>query len=192
MQDQGEEKYIFPEIVKDEEDIIGMIAYSFYKFEKMNFIKSSEEVSGKKLDKKELIKFQEFKYKEIEKYKKTAQETLEKAIKIANSNRDIEFIESRRKLHLENIKLRETLEKKEKEFTEKETYLKQKEKEVKNKEKEIKNREKYCHIKPNSWLSNFANGVLQGVVATIIWTALVILIIKAMDYDIIKFFIGNK
>lgn len=188
MQDQDEEKYIFPEIVKDEEDIIGMIAYSFYKFEKMNFIRNSEEVSGKKLEKNELVKFQGLKYKEIERYKKTAEETLKKAIKMANSNRNTELIESRLNLQLENKRLKEVAEKREKELVERENNLKQKEKEIKAKEKDIKNREKYCHIKPNNPFLNFINGVSQGLVATIIWTVLVILIIKSMNYDIIKFF----
>lgn len=188
MQVQEEEKYIFPKIVKDEEDIIGMIAYSFYKFEKMDFIKNTEQISGKKLEKDELIRFQDLKYKEIEKYKKTAEETLEKAIKMTNSNRNFEHFKILERLRAENISLKDKIESKEKGLKEKENSLNSREKEIKAKEKELKNREKYCHIKPSNQFFSFLNGVFQGLVATIIWTGLVILIIKSTNYDIIKFF----
>jgi len=79
---ENDKKYIFVEMVKHEEDISGMIAYSLYKFEKMKFIKNHKNIFSRELSQEELIKLQNEELKNIEKYKSISEEILENTINL--------------------------------------------------------------------------------------------------------------
>lgn len=77
----------------------------------------------------------------------------------------------------------------------KEILLKQKEKELKEREKNLKiqeetleKRNQICKVKGNG----FWYGVCQSIIASILWTLLVVIIIKFSNYDIVNFFTKTK
>lgn len=197
MSKENETKYIFPEIVNGKEDIVGMIAYSFYKLEKMEFIKNNEQV-GTVLDNKKLEKFQEFKFGQISEYRIHAEETLKKVIEMTvdEKNKEISELSKKIKVEIEDIEQnKKDFETKKKDLKDKELVFKQKEKELKEREKNLKKQEEtiekrnqICKVKGNGFLY----GVAQSIIATILWTILVVLIIKCSNYDIIEFFTGNN
>lgn len=198
MSKEIEKKYIFPQIVEGKTDIIGMIAYSFYKIEKVDFIKNSENAFGKSLDQENLNKFQESKLNEISGYRENAKKTLTEVIEMTlkDKNKEIYELEDRLKKEKEDIdKKNKDFVSREKKLTEKERILKVQEKELSKKEKMLKAQEKELEKRNQTCKvqkSSFWYGVSQSLVATIFWTILVILIIKATEYDIIKFFTENQ
>lgn len=197
MSKEQETKYIFPEIVEGKEDIVGMIAYCFYKLEKMDFIKNNEQV-GTTLDNEKLQKFQEIKFEQISEYRNHAEETLKKVIEMTVDKKNKEILELSKKLESEKESVernKKEFESKKKELKDKEILQKQKERELKERDKSIKaqeetieKRNQICKVKGNG----FWYGVGQSIIATIIWTILVVVIIKSLNYDIIKFLLGDN
>lgn len=197
MSKEQETKYIFPEIVEGKEDIVGMIAYCFYKLEKMDFIKNNEQV-GTTLDNEKLQKFQEIKFEQISEYRNHAEETLKKVIEMTVDKKNKEILELSKKLESEKESVernKKEFESKKKELKDKEILQKQKDRELKERDKSIKaqeetieKRNQICKVKGNG----FWYGVGQSIIATIIWTILVVVIIKSLNYDIIKFLLGDN
>ena len=73
MENQNK-KYIYCLIVEDEKDIVGMIAYSLYKEDKMKFIKDHIITkNGEEPTKEELDRFQEEKINIIKEYRKKSE-----------------------------------------------------------------------------------------------------------------------
>lgn len=197
MSKEKETKYIFPEIVQGKEDIVGMIAYCFYKLEKMDFIKNNEQV-GTTLDNEKLQKFQEIKFEQISEYRTHAEETLKKVIEMTVDKKNKEILELSKKLENEKESVernKKDFESKKKELKDKEILLKQKEKELKEREKNLKvqeetleKRNQICKVKGNG----FWYGVCQSIIASILWTLLVVIIIKFSNYDIVNFLTKAK
>lgn len=186
-----EKKYIFPQIVKGKTDIIGMIAYSFYKLEKVEFIKNSENALGKTLDQESLNKFQKSKLDEITEYRESAEKTLTEVIEMTlkGKYKNICDQEDRLKKEKEDIdKKNKDFISREKKLTEKEKELNKKERMLKTQEKELEKRNQTCKVQKSS----FGYGVLQSLVATLLWTIVVIVAIISTKYDIIKFFTENQ
>ncbi len=97
-------------------------------------------------------------------------------------------IEKKKKVEEDIDKKNTDIISKQKKLAEKEKELNKREKESDKKEKILNKRDQICKVQKSSFFS----GILQSLIATILWTILVILIIKATEYDIIKFFTENQ
>lgn len=82
LEDNGPYNYIYKKLVKENEsganhDIIGYIAYSIYKREKIQYIESFKEDNGRDPKFEDLGSFRTLSNKKVEEYKTTAQKVLQ-------------------------------------------------------------------------------------------------------------------
>lgn len=163
-------KYIFSEIVINEKDIVGMIAYSLYKFEKQKFIVEVLSVQQKCVTKEELDKYQENKLEKVRVYKDDAANLLTATINDLVSKEKELIIKRQKELEVQDL------------------ALKEKEKTLSLKEKEINQREKFCKVtSTNNWWDSWWGGIVQSLIASLIWPLIVLVIIKTYKTDFMGF-----
>jgi len=178
---EEKESYAYYQLIDEKEglfDLEGMVAYSLYKADKIQFIKDYKSVnSNNKPSVVKLRKYQETKCDsdEVKKYRSFAQGLLNDTVNIILEERieELEELESLYNKELELVDLRND-------------KLKEKEKTLEKRICEFNKREKYCKaVKPKG----FMNGVLQSLFASFI---LIVITVLLGVYIELNFDISNE
>lgn len=153
MQDFDEEvkyNFIFNQIVENEDDFVGCMAYVLYKRNKIEYIENyKKEHGGKEPELKELREWQksECTERKLKNYRKLAEDLV---------NNFVNKLQGKKERELKELK----------------TTLDEKGRNLKKCEKEINNRQKYCHVKSSSGLIQFLLGIFQSLIASILFVVL--------------------
>ena len=151
--------FFFNQIVENENDLVGSIAYVIYKWNKIEYIDQFKKEHGNhEPSLQELREWQkgECAKSKLENYKKIAE--LKTADFVNNLQSDKEKQLYNRRLELEK----------------KEREIKEHEKSVKELEKDLKLRTRYCHVKQKG---QFWSGVSQSLVASFLFIVLCFILI---------------
>lgn len=157
----SQEKYnfIFNQIVENDDDFVGSMAYVLYKRNKIEFIEQYKSTHGGK--EPELVELREWQKSEcvkskLDNYKKLAQQKTAEFVNSLQSDKEKQL-----------NKLRSDL-------TSKERSIKERERLANEKDKDIKKRNQYCHVKPKGqyWI-----GVSQSLVASFIFIVICLVVI---------------
>lgn len=159
-------KYVFHQLIQKEGDYVGMIAYSLYKQNKIDFIINHKKRNGgERPSDEELKKFQE-------------SHCLESQLKLYRNNAESITSDFFNLLFEEK---RNQLERKSQEIRRAENSLNEKERIIISREKNIKLREKHCNMKPRG---TFVKGVMQSLLASFIFLIITIIIVFVIDKQI--------
>lgn len=168
------EKYnfIFNQIVENEDDFVGSMAYVLYKWTKINYIeKYKKENDNKEPSLEELREWQksECAAKKISHYKELAEKKAnvfvnnlqgEKEKQLADRKANLDKAENAIQTREKQVKAREdAVNKKEQDVRNKEVKVKTTETQLNKQECDIKNRDRYCHVKTINGHANFWLGV---------------------------------
>lgn len=154
--------FIFNQIVENDDDFVGSLAYVLYKRNKIEYIEQYKKEHGKEPELAELRKWQksECAKSKLENYKKLAEQKTTAFVNSLQGQKDKQLLKRQTEI---STSLRE---------------LKDKEKQLKEKEKSLRLREQYCHVKQKG---QFGKGVLQSLVASFIFLLLSILILMSLN-----------
>lgn len=170
--EQGKYNFIFNQIVENDDDFVGSMAYVLYKRNKIEYIEQYKREHGKEPELSELREWQkgECAKSKLDNYKKLAEQ---KTTAFVNN--------------LQGEKEKQLL-KKQSELSNNQRELKEKERQIKEKEKSLRQRDKYCHVKPQK--GKFWIGVLQSLLASFLFIVIsfVILISLSGNADIVGWF----
>lgn len=157
-------KYIYEKIVNGDDDISGMIAYCYYKKDKIRFISEHKATkNGEEPTKDELLKFQESKIQSIDDYRHSAE------------NIYTDLINTLLKTERDNI-------------AEKLRKYETKKRELDEREKNINKRDKNCKVESKG----FWYGVWQSIVANLIYIVISIILVLYIKYgDVLGITIGK-
>lgn len=167
----GKKNYVFNQLVKDENDFVGYVAYTLYKQNKVAHITQIKKEKGTAPSDEELRNWQKSECTEtrLNHYRQLAEQ---------KTNSFVNQLRNKKEEELRNRKS---------EIDNKEQENKKKAKELKEREKNIANREKYCRVKVKG---SFWSGVLQSVIASFIFLVLCLLMLLCIkgNADIITWF----
>lgn len=155
--------FFFSQIVEDDDDFVGFVAYTIYKKNKIEYIEQFKKDNSRHPTDTELLKWQ---HEECTDSKK-------QNYIILAENKVNKFINELRG-------------KKEKELKEEKEKNDKRKKELDRIERDIKNRNKYCNMKPNSKSCQFFLGVFQSFIATLIYVVLGFIFIKCGSVDLLS------
>jgi hypothetical protein len=158
--DHTNHNFFFSQIVANDNDFIGFVAYTIYKKNKIEYIEQFKKDNSRPPTDEELLKWQ---YEECTNSKKKNYRSL-------TENKVNKFINE----------LRGDKEKDLKKEKEKNDELK---KELDKRERNIKNRDKYCNVKSKC---QFGSGILQSFIATLIYVVLGFIFIKCGGVDLLS------
>lgn len=177
--EDDKKKSVYYQLVKNESDFTGIIAYSIYKNEKINFIEKHKVEQNNHPSSEDLDNFHEDKCnsEEVIRYRKLAEIKIEK---LANQllKDKVEEIDSIIKIEKKEIDDGKKSLKKQK------SELENKITEIKNREENIEKREFHCKVKPERGFKNFSYGVLQSLAATAIIVFLGFIFIVFTKYEL--------
>ena len=156
-----EEKYnyFFNQIVKNQDDFVGSIAYVLYKRNKIEYIEQyKKEHDGKEPDLAVLREWQkgECVKSKLDNYKVIAEQKTTEFVNLLQRDKEKQY--SKRKAELDT----------------KETNLVKRERAVREQEKDLKKRNQYCHVKQKG---QFWSGVVQSLLASFFFIVICFLII---------------
>ncbi len=156
-------KYFYYQIIEENGNYIGRIAYTLYKRNKIDYIVNYKLKNNGQRPSEELLK----EWQENECLPHKIEQYRNEAARITK-----EFANQLRK------NKEKDLDSKQFELTRKERELKEREKDLREKEKRNKERDKYCHVKSKGafWL-----GILQSLIASFIFIVICWIIIKYLN-----------
>ena len=171
--EQSKYNFIFNQIVENEDDFVGSLAYVLYKKNKIEYIEQyKKEHEGKEPDLSELIEWQkgECVKSKLENYKKLAEQKTTAFVNNLQGEKDKQLL------------------KRQSELTKNQRELKEKERQIKEKEKSLRLRDSYCHVKPQK--GQFWIGVSQSLIASFLFIIIsfIILISISGKADIVAWF----
>lgn len=159
LTDKEKSRFMYHNLISQEGDFIGMIAYGLYKKNKIDFIVSFKNKNqGKYPSNEELKDYQD-------------QQCLPNQINMIRENAT----------HLFNDFLNILTEQEEEKIKQKRTELNLREKTIKGKERKLKLREKHCNQNPRK---GFKSGVLQSLTGSFIFVVLSIIIIYSFNHKV--------
>lgn len=161
-------EYAFYQLVNDDNDLVGMVAYSIYKKEKIRFIQEHKDTNNNnKPDTLKLVDFQKSKCRvhTIEEYRAKASEL---TMDLVNA-----ILEAKVK----------PLKAKEEELFELDSNVKTRESSLKTKEEEIKKREKTVKKNERIQKNGYWIGVSQSVVGSFAFIVLTLVILLGTQYS---------
>ncbi len=155
--------FFFSQIVENNDDFIGIIAYTMYKKNKIEYIEQFKKENSRIPTDKELLKWQgeECTKSKKEDYRTLAEYKVKNFINELHGNKDKELKKEAKKND-------------------------ERKKELDRMERNIKNRDKYCNMKPYSKICQFFLGVSQSFVATLIYVVLGFIFIKCGGVDLLS------
>lgn len=150
FEDTEKHYYVFNQLVKDEDDFVGYVAYTLYKQNKVAHITQIKKEKGKPPSDEELRDWQKNECTEIrlKNYRDLAEQK-------TNS-----FINQLRNKKEEDLRKRQA------NLDSKEQEIKRCERAIKEGRKELEKREKFCHVKVKG---AFWSGVLQSLLASFVF-----------------------
>lgn len=160
--EQSKYNFIFNQIVENDNDFVGSMAYVIYKRNKIGYIEKYRKEHGKEPELSDLREWQksECVKSKLENYKKLAEQKTTAFVNTLQGQKD------------------KQLQKRQSEISASERELKEKEKQLKEKEKSLRFREQYCHVKQNG---QFWKGVLQSLMASFLFLLISILILMSLN-----------
>ncbi|MBO7277935.1 MAG: hypothetical protein J6U84_08255 [Bacteroidales bacterium] len=171
--DHTNHNFFFSQIVANDNDFIGFVAYTIYKKNKIEYIEQFKKDNSRPPTDEELLKWQ---YEECTNSKKKNYRSIaeNKVNRFVNQLHG-EVEKDLKKQKEKNDKKENNNRKKEKELTEKEKILNKR-------EKSINERDKYCNVKSKC---QFGSGILQSFIATLIYVVLGFIFITCGGVDVL-------
>lgn len=151
--------FFFSQIVADDDDFIGFVAYTIYKKNKIEYIEQFKIDNSRPPTDEELLRWQHEECTDNKKknYRSLAENKVNQFINELRGKREKEL-------------------KKEKEEND------ERRKELDKRERNINNREKYCNVKSKY---QFGSGILQSFIATLIYVVLGFIFITCGGVDVL-------
>ena len=156
--------FIFNQIVENDDDFVGSLAYVLYKRNKIEYIEQyKKEHGGKEPELSELREWQkgECVKSKLENYKKLAEQKTTAFVNNLQGEKDKQLLKRQSELAKNQRELRE------------------REKQIKEKEKSLRQRDTYCHVKPQK--GKYWIGVSQSLVASFLFIIISFLVLISIS-----------
>ncbi|MEE1203584.1 MAG: hypothetical protein UHN59_04705 [Bacteroidales bacterium] len=166
--------FFFSQIVEDDDDFVGYVAYTIYKKNKIEYIEQFKKDNSRHPTDTELLNWQHGECTEgkMKNYRSLAEDKVNRFVNQLHGEVEKDLKKQKEK----NDKKENNNRKKEKELTEKEKILNKR-------EKSINERDKYCNVKSKC---QFGSGILQSFIATLIYVVLGFIFIKCGGVDLLS------